>query len=47
MNMKITIMNGMTMKMMDYYNNYRYHWNLNQISSSVYGNKLRNQTYEK
>ena len=31
---------------MDYYNNYRYQWNLNRLSPKAYGNKLRNQTYK-
>jgi transposase InsO family protein len=31
---------------MDYYNNYRYQWNLNRMSPKAYGNKLRNQTYK-
>lgn len=31
---------------MDYYNNYRYQWNLNRLSPEAYSNKLRNQTYK-
>ena len=31
---------------MDYYNNYRYQWNLNRMSPKAYGDKLRNKTYK-
>jgi transposase InsO family protein len=31
---------------MDYYNNYRYQWNLNRMSPKAYGDKLRNNAYK-
>ena len=31
---------------MDYYNNYRYQWNLKRMSPKAYGNKLRNKAYK-
>lgn len=31
---------------MDYYNNYRYQWNLKRMSPKAYGEKLRNKVYK-
>ena len=32
---------------MDYYNNFRYQWNLNRMSPKAYGDMLRNKKQQK